>query len=472
MKSAHASGFSYSCASILGLSSGCLAGCKIPRNIPVRQSRRHELAPISADDATTAGGIQVPGQGSSRVSKAQILTTSAPPPSSSQVPPPSLGRPPLLLGVLWVSWLVTRKLVQALGRQSGLAGMQSSGSKADDSSSNSGSSGGVEGSAGALKGGEFEAGGRSGPIAGDEAEMMEGAGYAEGAEQGDLGRVMICARLPAPVTSSEAYAAAFFDVLEAWSGGPFGPFPGGLLFVFPNALLVCIEAGNHQLMALLRASLADAEWREQHGVLEARVVSFVLDVQDRAFKDSWHCAFVQGGRDNRSMLGVRKAGLKGTSMRLGMGAFAGSAGGAAGVLQGEAEWANKVQELEHFVLRVASAKLQYLNQAMAASALRDPAAFFGHSLFPSQSTILELADNELGPDALNFVNIFDVDYAKWKDLAIQSSQGLESASSNPDLVRLACFYQAHAVREEAQQASVNASTSSPLARFYPRNKKS
>eukprot|EP00967_Tisochrysis_lutea_P089606 scaffold127660_cov15-Tisochrysis_lutea.AAC.1 len=59
MKSAHASGFSYSCASILGLSSGCLAGCKIPRNIPVRQSRRHELAPISADDATTAGGIQV-----------------------------------------------------------------------------------------------------------------------------------------------------------------------------------------------------------------------------------------------------------------------------------------------------------------------------------------------------------------------------------------------------------------------------
>eukprot|EP00983_Pelagomonas_calceolata_P029227 916180-Pelagomonas_calceolata.AAC.1 len=44
---------------------------------------------------------------------------------------------------------------------------------------------------------------------------------------------------------------------------------------------------------------------------------------------------------------------------------------------------------------------------------------------------------QLGPDALNFVNIFDVDYAKWKDLAIQSSQGLESASSNPDLVRLA-----------------------------------
>eukprot|EP00967_Tisochrysis_lutea_P015522 scaffold17510_cov18-Tisochrysis_lutea.AAC.2 len=34
-------------------------------------------------------------------------------------------------------------------------------------------------------------------------------------------------------------------------------------------------------------------------------------------------------------------------------------------------------------------------QAMAASALRDPAAFFGHSLFPSQSTILELADNEV-----------------------------------------------------------------------------
>ncbi|KAF5835903.1 hypothetical protein DUNSADRAFT_6716 [Dunaliella salina] len=108
---------------------------------------------------------------------------------------------------------------------------------------------------------------------------------------------------------------------------------------------------------------------------------------------------------------------------------------------------------------------------MAASALRDPAAFFGHSVFPSQSTILELADNELGPDVPNFVSTFDVDYTKWKDLAIQSSHGSEPASSNPDLVRLACFYQAHAIKEEAQ-ASLRANNSSPLARFYPRSKKS
>lgn len=71
------------------------------------------------------------------------------------------------------------------------------------------------------------------------------------------------------------------------------------------------------------------------------------------------------------------------------------------------------------------------------------------------------------------MSAFDVDYAAWKDLAIQASQGVASAAQSPDLVRLACFYQKFALREEAEaalQASINSGTAqSPLARFYPQS---
>jgi len=60
-------------------------------------------------------------------------------------------------------------------------------------------------------------------------------------------------------------------VLETWSGGPLGPLPGGLLLAYPKALVVVIEAGNHQLMALLRDSLADEGWRRDNALLEVKV---------------------------------------------------------------------------------------------------------------------------------------------------------------------------------------------------------
>lgn len=44
---------------------------------------------------------------------------------------------------------------------------------------------------------------------------------------------------------------------------------------------------------------------------------------------------------------------------------------------------------------------------------------------------------QLGPEVDKFVDTFDVDYPKWKETAIQASQGNASAQSNPDLLRLA-----------------------------------
>ncbi|KAF5835902.1 hypothetical protein DUNSADRAFT_6715 [Dunaliella salina] len=269
MRLVHVAGVSNSCTSSLGLTGGCLGGCKITLLVPVRQRCQHVVAQAATGGARTSGVSQDSCQGSARVSKAQILT-SAPPPPSSQVPLASLGQPPLLLGVLWVLWIVTRKLVLTVGHRSGIGGV-SSGSSRTDYIRSSSSRVSVGEDVDTHTGWEHGISGSSGRDAVDEGVMMEGGDYADGAEQGDLGRVMICARLPAPTSSAEAHAAAFSDVLEAWSGGALGPFPGGLLLVFPKTLLVCIEAGNHQLMALLRASLADAEWREQHGILEARV---------------------------------------------------------------------------------------------------------------------------------------------------------------------------------------------------------
>jgi hypothetical protein len=73
------------------------------------------------------------------------------------------------------------------------------------------------------------------------------------------------------VDASNVPAGAWLDAKQQWSGGALGPVPSSFMLLYPKALLLCCEAGNHQLMALLRDSWASEQWGAAHGIQDARV---------------------------------------------------------------------------------------------------------------------------------------------------------------------------------------------------------
>lgn len=257
-----------------------------------------------------------------------------------------------------------------------------------------------------------------------------------------MGRVVFCTALPTPAHTDAEFRTTLQQILSRYTSEDY-PVTG-LVLVYRQSLLVLLEGDNNLLFAILRRIMMEMPLP----AAEVKVTTFIMDVRERWF-NALLSTFVNEVRTRSSLLGGSP-----TSM------------GAPKVVDDVGELVGTVRRVEDQLKEVGVFSRTFRSPDQCEKALKG-ATSLGVPL-PSSRAIMGLTATKLAPDVGTFLDQFDLDYQRYRNL-----RDWGAPEDDPEVRRLARFYQDH-LEEEKEQKRKNAQepVESPLAKYYPRSRPS